>query len=198
MVVMGPEYLPLLPASILYINLATDGLPALALGLAPPDPDLMRRPPRNPSESVSFTPDVLALILMAVVVECPIFLWVFFASHADLETNRTTVFFMFVLVRHSGHFDQTFHPLRYSVFVARPHAWLLVAIGWELVVMLALLVQVPSIRHAFGIRLPSAGDLGLVAVVAVLVFATVEITKAVLRTRSRPVIPVAFVDVREE
>ena len=35
-VFMGAEYLPLLPAAILYINLATDGLPALALGVAPP------------------------------------------------------------------------------------------------------------------------------------------------------------------
>lgn len=32
---LGPAYLPLLPAAILYLNLATDGLPALALGVAP-------------------------------------------------------------------------------------------------------------------------------------------------------------------
>ncbi|MGD8351748.1 MAG: HAD-IC family P-type ATPase, partial [Nitrospirota bacterium] len=49
---MGPEFLPLLPAAILYVNLATDGLPALALGVSPPDPDMMERPPRSPSESV--------------------------------------------------------------------------------------------------------------------------------------------------
>ncbi|MCX7772161.1 MAG: cation-transporting P-type ATPase, partial [Clostridia bacterium] len=44
--------LPLLPAQILIVNLATDGLPAIALGLEPGEPDAMRRPPRSPNESV--------------------------------------------------------------------------------------------------------------------------------------------------
>ncbi|MBP0973896.1 MAG: cation-translocating P-type ATPase [Oscillospiraceae bacterium] len=41
----------LLPVQILLVNLATDGLPAIALGLEPPEPDVMRRPPRKPDES---------------------------------------------------------------------------------------------------------------------------------------------------
>jgi Ca2+-transporting ATPase len=44
--------IPLLPAQILIVNLATDGLPAIALGLEPGDPDAMRQPPRSPNESV--------------------------------------------------------------------------------------------------------------------------------------------------
>jgi Ca2+-transporting ATPase len=39
--------LPLTAVQILYVNLATDGLPALALAVDPPEADLMRRPPRN-------------------------------------------------------------------------------------------------------------------------------------------------------
>jgi hypothetical protein len=44
--------LPLLPAQLLWINLLTHGLPGLALGSEPGDPDAMRQPPRPPTETV--------------------------------------------------------------------------------------------------------------------------------------------------
>ncbi len=44
--------IPLLPAQVLAVNLATDGLPAIALGMEPGDPDTMERPPRSPDESI--------------------------------------------------------------------------------------------------------------------------------------------------
>ncbi|HLV10165.1 MAG TPA: cation-translocating P-type ATPase, partial [Halanaerobiales bacterium] len=43
---------PLLPAQILWVNLVTDGLPALALGVDPAAGDLMQRPPRDPDEGI--------------------------------------------------------------------------------------------------------------------------------------------------
>ena len=44
--------LPLLAIQILFVNLVTDGLPALALGMDPMEPDVMKRGPRNPSEGI--------------------------------------------------------------------------------------------------------------------------------------------------
>ena len=44
--------LPLLPAMLLWINLVTDGAPAVSLALDPPDEDVMKRPPRKPDEGI--------------------------------------------------------------------------------------------------------------------------------------------------
>lgn len=44
--------LPMLPIQILWVNLVTDGLPAMALGIEPPEPGIMDRPPRSKDESI--------------------------------------------------------------------------------------------------------------------------------------------------
>jgi Ca2+-transporting ATPase len=44
--------LPILPLQILFLNLVTDVFPALALGVGQGDPDIMRRPPRDPGEPI--------------------------------------------------------------------------------------------------------------------------------------------------
>ncbi len=55
--------LPLTAVQILYVNLATDGLPALALAVDPPEKDLMRRKPRNPRAGIFTRPVVLLVSL---------------------------------------------------------------------------------------------------------------------------------------
>ena len=156
-IVVGPELLPLLPAAILYINLATDGLPALALGLSPPDRDIMQRPPRDPQESV-FSRDVRLLVLLGVLIECPLFLWVYFDNFGDIEVARTKIFLMFVFVELI--IAMCFRSLRYSLFEAPPHKWLLLAIGWELA-LLGVLIQFQAVREAFGINMPTLAGRGV-------------------------------------
>ncbi len=56
--------MPLTAVQILYVNLATDGLPALALSVDPPERDIMQRPPRDPRAGI-FTTPVTAMLLTA-------------------------------------------------------------------------------------------------------------------------------------
>ena len=178
--IKGPDHLPLLAAAILYINLATDGLPALALGISPPDPDIMERAPRNPRESV-FSWDVKAFLLMALVIEIPFFYLLFFHEFSNLAHARTEVFFMFIIVELV--IALNFRSLRFSTFKVPPHRWLLLAILWELV-LIAVLVRIPSVRSSFGILIPSLTDLGIVCGFSVVVFLAMEVIKAVIRKKS--------------
>ena len=179
---LGPQFLPLLPAAILYINLASDGLPALALGVAPPEKDIMTRPPRDPNESV-FSFEVKTLVLLAVFIECPIFLWMFLSAMDDLEAARTRVFLMFLIIEML--LAVNFRSLRYSVFEAPPHKWLLIAITWE-IGLIVLLLQFAPIRAAFGIHLPHWQDLGAVLAIGIAVMASMEAAKRVLRRWPEP------------
>lgn len=181
--ILGPEYLPLLPAAILYINLATDGLPALALGVAPPDADIMKRPPRDPKESV-FSWDVRAFILLAVLIEIPLFLGLFFHDLGEIQHARTEMFFLFIIVEMV--IALNFRSMRYSVFVAPPHKWLVLAIAWEAILIIGLM-QIPAVRESFGIVMPSLRDLIVILGFSAAVFASMEIIKVFIRKRLKTV-----------
>lgn len=83
--------LPLLPIHILMVNLVTDGLPAIALGVDPPTEDLMSRPPRDPREGV-FSDGLWARIIgRGVLIGLTTLIW--FAGAViltgDLDRSRT-------------------------------------------------------------------------------------------------------------
>jgi Ca2+-transporting ATPase len=179
--ISGPEYLPLLPAAILFINLVTDGLPALALGVAPPDPDIMQRPPRDPKESV-FSWDVRAFILLALFIEIPFFFYLFYSELGDMTHARTEQMFLFIIIELI--IALNFRSMRYSIFKSPPHLWLILSILSQ-IVLTALLIQIPAMREAFGIDKPSASDLGLILGFGVVVFISMEVIKAILRSKMR-------------
>ena len=93
--------LPLLPIQILWVNLVTDGLPAIALGLEPAEKDIMMRPPRGAKESV-FSKGLLNLILFRGVIIGLSTLVVFISIlkfTSDVNTARTAAFVTLVITQ---------------------------------------------------------------------------------------------------
>jgi Ca2+-transporting ATPase len=86
---------PLLPIQILWINLVTDGLPALALGVDPTDKNIMKRPPRLKNESV-LTRQMGGLILIqgTFIAFCSLLAYylVYFVEGESIERARTASF----------------------------------------------------------------------------------------------------------
>ncbi len=180
-VVSGPEYLPLLPAAILYINLVTDGLPALALGVSPIEPDAMKLPPRDPSESV-FSRDVLVFIGLATLILVPV-LFYFFFSAPDIESGRTGVFFIMILGELT--IALNLRSLRYSIFSAPPHKLLALSVIFS-VAFTFLVVEVPQVRDAFGVGHSTIIDTAYMMAVVLMVTASFEAAKFFLRNPSKP------------
>ncbi len=177
---LGPDYLPLLPAAILYINLVTDGLPALALGLAPPDPDIMSRPPRDPREKV-FTKDVVLFLAIAVLMWSPFLLFVFIHDLKDIVHARTELFYLFLLVELIIALNS--RSLRFSFFKLRPHKWLVIAVASQVLLTVGLLM-IPSIRVGFGVLWPTTQDMIIAIAFGAFVFLSMEGIKAYLRRRA--------------
>ena len=96
--------LPLLPVQILWVNLVTDGLPAMALGIDPRERDIMNRPPRQPGESVFSRGLSRKIISRGIQIGCSsvlVFAGVYYLQN-DLALARTMAFCTLV-------FCQMFH-----------------------------------------------------------------------------------------
>ncbi|MCM8796680.1 MAG: calcium-transporting P-type ATPase, PMR1-type [Candidatus Omnitrophica bacterium] len=88
-------YAPLLPIHILWVNLVTDGLPALALGVDPVDKKIMQRPPRKPDEAVITKPRAFLMLGQgAFIAFCSLlaFTFVLFIEKEGIERARTAAF----------------------------------------------------------------------------------------------------------
>lgn len=86
---------PLLPIQILWVNLVTDGLPALALGVDPVDPHIMKRPPRPTDETVITRQRAFLMLAQgAFIAACSLtaFCFVWYVEKEGIERARTAAF----------------------------------------------------------------------------------------------------------
>ena len=169
--------LPLSAVQILYVNLATDGLPALALAVDPPEDDLMRRHPRDPRTGI-FTRPVVTLMLVgglwSTVVNLSLFIWAL-NSGRGIPEAMTMAFVSLVLIQFIKAYN--FRSDRNSV-LHRPFAnkWLNVAIIWELL-MLALILYVPFLETTFGTVALPLNDFLIIVAAAFTVSPVLELAK---------------------
>ena len=175
--------LPLTAVQILYVNLATDGLPALALAVDPPEPGLMQRPPRDPHAGI-FGPRVVALMLVggawSMFANIGLFAWALHSGR-PLPAAMSMTFASLVLIQflkaYSYRSDQ-------ASVLHRPFAnrWLNLAVAWEVMLLLVVL-YLPALQVPFSTYAMPLTDLAIVLGVAATVLPVLDVAKAVLRQR---------------
>ncbi len=143
--------LPLLPIQILWMNLVTDGLPAMALGLDAGDPDIMRRRPRNPQESI-FAHGLPGKIAVqgTIIAFGTLLVYVigYYMGNRDLALARTMAFTTLV-------FAQLFYVFecrseRYSIFELGlfTNMYLVAAVGCSMLMQI-LVIYLPFFQSLF-------------------------------------------------
>jgi P-type Ca2+ transporter type 2C len=151
----GILVLPLLATQILWINLVTDGLPALALGVDPAAPDLMSQPPRPRSEGVINRRMRVAIGVVGVVMAAGTLLvfdaalpggWI--EGPGGIEYGRTMAFTTLMLFQVFNAFNARSeeHSAFHGLF--RNH-WLWAAVSLSVGLHL-LVIYVPFLQAAFG------------------------------------------------
>jgi Ca2+-transporting ATPase len=141
--------LPLVALQILWVNLTTDGLPALALGVEPREPDLMRRAPRKAGEAVfgrSVLTVLASLSLIIVAGTVPIF-YTYWQSDGVVKAQSMT---FVTLILFELFFAHTCRSLRFTVLQLGlfGNRWLWLATLSSAAMMLAV-IYIPGWANAF-------------------------------------------------
>ncbi len=173
--------LPLSAVQILYVNLATDGLPALALAVDPPDKDIMELPPRNPKAGIFSRPMVTIMGIAGLwsgFVNLNLFAWAM-NSGRTLAEAMTMTFVSLVVIQFFKAYN---HRSEYHSVVDRPfrNRWLNLAVAWEMTLIL-LILYVPFLRDIFGTYSLSLADWAIVVAVAATITPVLEIAKWMVR-----------------
>jgi P-type Ca2+ transporter type 2C len=183
--------LPLVAIHLLWVNLTTDGLPALALAVDPHDPDIMDHPPRDPKSSIFSKNILITIALIGVLMAAtmiPMFIWKmteFGGSWTDPNNPVlpeaqtmvlcTLVFFeLFVTLACRSEIHSIF---KLGFFTNK---WLILADIASLVMLMAV-IYIPVLQVPFHTHTMGAEDWIFIVPISLSGFVGVEIIKLVFR-----------------
>ncbi|MBS3131408.1 calcium-transporting P-type ATPase, PMR1-type [Candidatus Woesearchaeota archaeon] len=173
--------LPVTALMILWINLVTDGLPALALSVDPAEPNIMERKPRNPKGSILSKALLIRMSLVGITIAAGT-LAVFQMYHPDqgLEYAQTMafatlmVFQMFNVLNCRSEFQSLF---KVGVFKNMKLWWAILAS----IAMQIIVIQTPFLEVLFHTTPLTGFDWMVVFLVGASVLAVVEVYKVIVK-----------------
>jgi Ca2+-transporting ATPase len=181
--VIGPFLgmpLPLLPLQILWMNLVTDGLPALALGVEPAEDDVMDRPPRSATETIfgggtTLFIGVFGLLMSLITLGVGWWMW-----NANDPAWQSVLFTVLIFAQLGLALEvRSEHRSLFKVGLTTNMAMLgAVAIG---VVAHLFILYVPFLQRVFGTVALDTGHFAIAVIGAIVLMAFVELYKKIRR-----------------
>jgi Ca2+-transporting ATPase len=173
--------IPLIAIQLLYVNLATDGLPAIALSVDPPDLDIMKQKPRPRKQSIFAAPVLRYLAgagIWTALVTLGVFLWAI-GSGKDFLEAQGLCFITLILIEFFNAFNC--RSLEYSVFKIGPFSnkWLI----WAILITMAMTIPifyVPFLQEVFHAYALGLTDWIIAVFSASTIFIVAEIYKLII------------------
>jgi P-type Ca2+ transporter type 2C len=189
---LGLGGVPLTPLQILWMNLVTDGLPALALAVEPPEPDVMERPPFSPRESIfarGLGAYMIRIGIIFAIISIALMKWAYDHSHADGypgdPDSWKTMVFTSLCIAQMGHAIAIRSNNRLTIEM-NPFSNIFV-LGSVIVttILQLMLIYVPPLRAFFGTHELTLSELGICIAFSSLMFVWVECEKLFFRFMGR-------------
>ncbi|MBW4522387.1 MAG: cation-translocating P-type ATPase [Scytolyngbya sp. HA4215-MV1] len=186
---LGLGGVPLTPLQILWMNLVTDGLPALALAVEPAGANVMKRPPFNPRESIfarGLGSYMVRIGIIFAFITIVLMDWAYNYSHAPgFDPSRAdiwkTMVFTTLCLAQMGHAIAVRSSNR-LIIETNPFSNLYV---WSAVLMTTvlqlLLIYVPHLQQFFGTHSLTLTELGICLGFSSLMFVWIEFEKVIVR-----------------
>jgi Ca2+-transporting ATPase len=173
---------------LLWVNLTTDGLPAIALGVDPGDPDLMEKKPRDSNESV-WTTDVKLYLTVTPIMMSALLLYGYlmyqpWLGQAQLTEARTQLLTAMILMELANAISA--RSLQYAVFKVgvfkNKFLWYAVLSSFALQMFI---LYTPGIQTLFGVSSPEPIDWAFAILFTAITFSSLEIGKYIASKRRK-------------
>ena len=178
------QYAPLTAVQLLWLNLVTDGAPALALGTEKGDPDIMDQKPRPPKEPIINNEMKIGVVMQTIAITSVTLLAFWIGLHHDVRYAETMAFATLSiseLLRAYTSRSEHYPLFKIGVF---SNKWMNLAVGASLALVLAV-IYIPVLNPIFQTEPLTGAEWELVLPLLLIPSIVAELTKVAIRAIAR-------------
>jgi Ca2+-transporting ATPase len=172
----GNPFVPLSAVQILWINLASDGLPAIALGVDPIDPTAMKRSPRKPSGSIIPRKKAFHLLLISFIIAIGTLAACYFGMHKSGELAQTMAFTTLVVLELAA-VQIIRSPYNLSIF---SNPFIIAAVSLSFLMQLSI-VYTPFLQRVFKTVPLNIREWGVILAITIVVWIFCDLTNRLFK-----------------